>query len=82
MIGGLNSRYRISENSGLPWVRNIPLLNAFLAEQGALETRSELVVYLTPYVWVPGLETPLPNAGTPSPRIPKWLGAETGQTSN
>ena len=82
MIGGLNSRYRISENSGLPWVRNIPLLNAFLAEQGALETRSELVVYLTPYVWVPGLATPLPNAGAPSPRIPKWLGVETGQTSN
>ncbi|MEL6860242.1 MAG: secretin N-terminal domain-containing protein [Pseudomonadota bacterium] len=79
MIGGLNSRYRISEHSGLPWVRNIPILSAFLAEQGALETRSELVVYLTPYVWVPGLDLPLPHAGTPSPHIPDWLSVETGQ---
>ncbi len=80
MIGGLNSRYRITEHSGLPWLRNIPVLNALVAEQGAIETRSELVVYLTPYIWVPNLDAPLPNAGTPSPHIPKWLGLETGQS--
>ncbi|MEM7328454.1 MAG: secretin N-terminal domain-containing protein [Pseudomonadota bacterium] len=58
VIGGLNSRYRITENSGLPWLRKVPILNFFTAEQDALEVQSELVIYLTPYVWTPGLDPP------------------------
>lgn len=78
MIGGLNSRYRITEKAGLPWLRHIPVLNLLAGEQGALERRSELVVYLTPYVWIPGLDSPLPMPGSPEPEIPKWLGLERG----
>lgn len=81
MIGGLNSRYRITENSGLPWLRRIPLLNAFASEQGALERRSELVVYLTPYVWIPGMESPLPLPGTPDPNMSDLVGMELGGKS-
>lgn len=81
MIGGLNSRYRITENSGLPWLRRIPLLNAFAGEQGALERRSELVVYLTPYVWIPGMESPLPLPGTPDPNMSDLVGMELGGKS-
>lgn len=81
MIGGLNSRYRITENSGLPWLRRIPLLNVFAGEQGALERRSELVVYLTPYVWIPGMESPLPLPGTPDPNMPDLVGMELGGKS-
>lgn len=60
VIGGLNSRYRITEKSGLPWLRKLPLINLLTADQDALETQTELVVYLTPYVWIPGMDVPMP----------------------
>ena len=60
VIGGLNSRYRITEKSGLPWLRKLPLINLLTADQDALETQTELVVYLTPYVWIPGMDVPIP----------------------
>lgn len=78
MIGGLNSRYRISAKSGIPWLRHVPILNAFAGEQSALETRTQLVVYVTPYIWIPGMETPLPLQGTPDPNIPKLVSVEKG----
>lgn len=82
VIGGLNAKYRISENSGIPWLRGIPLLKAFAANQGALETRNELMVYLTPYVWVPGLDLPMPLLGEPSAVMPDLTSLETfGRTS-
>lgn len=78
VIGGLNSKYRLKENSGIPWLRNVPLLNAFAGEVGAVEARVELVVYLTPYIWIPGLETPLPLRGQPSALLPDRLSMENG----
>ncbi len=78
MIGGLNSRYRISEKSGFPWLRNIPILNALNGEQGALETRTELVVYVTPYIWILGMDMPIPLHGTPKSEISDWLSIERG----
>lgn len=78
VIGGLNSRYRITENDGLPWLRHVPFLNLFTGEQAALETRKELVVYLTPYIWQPGLDTPLPLKGRPQPHFPALLSIENG----
>lgn len=60
VIGGLNSRFRLTEKSGLPWLRKLPLLNLFAGDQGALETQTELVVYLTPYIWIPGMDVPAP----------------------
>lgn len=60
VIGGLNSRFRLTEKSGLPWLRKLPLLNLLAGDQGALETQTELVVYLTPYIWIPGMDVPAP----------------------
>lgn len=82
MIGGLNSRYRITEHGGLPWLRKVPILNVFAGEQGAIETRSQLVVYLTPYIWVPGLDVPLPLYGTPDAQSPDWVSMERGGRSD
>ena len=78
IMGGLNSRYRISENSGLPWLRKVPILNAFAAKQGAFETRKELVVYLTPYVWHPGLDLPLPLPDGLTAQLPGMTSLEGG----
>ena len=76
VIGGLNSKYRISERTGLPWLRNIPVLNLFAGKQGAIETRRQLVVYLTPYIWRPGQELPFPFQNTPDPILPIMPGVE------
>ena len=78
VIGGLNSRYRIYENSGVPWLRHVPILNLLASEQGAVEARVELVVYLTPYIWIPGMDTPMPMQGMPQVTIPELLSVETG----
>ena len=76
VIRGLNSKYRLSEDAGLPWLRNIPILNLFAGEQGAIETRRQLVVYITPYIWIPGQELPFPLQDTPDPILPPLTGVE------
>jgi type II secretory pathway component GspD/PulD (secretin) len=76
VIGGLNSKYRISDKAGLPWLRNIPVVNLFAGKQGAIETRRQLVVYLTPYIWRPGHELPFPLQNTPDPILPNMPGVE------
>lgn len=78
VIGGLNSRYRLTDHSGYPWLRHVPILNLFASEQAAVEAREELVVYVTPYIWVPGLDTPLPLSGHPTPELPTLLSVENG----
>lgn len=60
VVGGLNSKYRITEKSGLPWLRKVPILNALTGDQGAIDTRQQLVVYLTPYIWMPSQDLPIP----------------------
>ena len=76
VIGGLNSKYRISEKAGLPWLRNIPVVNLLAGKQGAIETRRQLVVYITPYIWRPGQELPFPLQNTPDPILPQMPGVE------
>ena len=63
IIGGLNSEYRSTANAGLPWLRKIPILNFLTASQSTVGLENQLVVYLTPYVWTPGMETPMPRTG-------------------
>ena len=76
VIGGLSSRYRITEKSGVPWLRKIPLINFFTAEQDSLESENEMVVYLTPYIWIPGMELPQALKEQPSLEYPELLSVE------
>ena len=78
MIGGLNSRYRITEKDGIPWLRHIPVLQALGGKQGAIEARTQLVVYVTPYIWIPGMDMPMPLQGTPDAKMPRLMSIETG----
>ncbi|MEM9178962.1 MAG: secretin N-terminal domain-containing protein [Pseudomonadota bacterium] len=76
VIGGLNSRYRITEKSGLPWLRKIPLLNILAAEQDSVESQNEMVVYLTPYIWMPGMDLPRALQEQPVLEYPSLLSIE------
>nr|WP_070959533.1 secretin N-terminal domain-containing protein [Hyphomonas sp. Mor2] len=76
VIGGLSSRYRITEKSGVPWLRKIPLVNFFTAEQDSLESENEMVVYLTPYVWLPGIDLPTAIEGQNPLHYPSLLSVE------
>lgn len=76
VIGGLQSHYRIAEKSGLPWLRKIPLVNIFAADQESLESQDELVVYLTPYIWLPGTKLPRALEQQPVVEYPSLLSIE------
>ena len=76
VIGGLNSRYRITEKSGMPWLRKIPLVSFFTAGQESLESENEMIVYLTPYVWTPGMDLPRAIEEQPTLEYPSLLSIE------
>jgi len=61
IIGGLALQETSSANAGLPWLRNIPLLNVLAAKQQGAERKQDVVVFVTPYVWVPAVDPPFPH---------------------
>lgn len=65
VVGGLNVRRLATANSGPPWLRRIPLLNVLLAKQESLDQNKEVVVYLTPRIWTPALDSPLDEPHLP-----------------
>lgn len=59
VVGGLNVRRHATTNSGPPWLRRVPLLNLLVAKQDSLDQNKEVVIYLTPRIWTPELDSPL-----------------------
>ena len=64
IIGGL-ARHQVSRgNAGVPWLRRVPPFSLLFGNQAEMAIHDEVVIYVTPYIWEPGLESPLPAAGT------------------
>ena len=59
VIGGLNLRRLLESSGGLPWLRDVPILNMLTANRIGLEQERELVIYMTPRIWVPSMRTGL-----------------------
>ncbi len=59
IIGGLTRHQAARANSGAPWLRHVPLLNLFFSKQTEFHSNDEVVIYMTPYILEPGMETPL-----------------------
>jgi hypothetical protein len=59
IIGGLALDRRTESNAGLPFLRHIPGLNILTAQQGSSVQKQEVVVFVTPHVWMPGMTLPL-----------------------
>jgi general secretion pathway protein D len=56
MLGGLISDNRSSGDSGVPGLKDVPLLGAFFRTDDRKTTRTELVVLITPYIISNGVE--------------------------
>ena len=64
IIGGL-TRHQVSRgNAGFPWLRRVPPFSWLFGNQAELMSNDEVVIYVTPYIWKPGLESPLPAPET------------------
>ena len=61
IIGGLALQETFHGNAGLPWLRNVPLLNFFAAKQQGTERKQDVLVFVTPYIWVPAVDPPFPQ---------------------
>jgi len=59
IIGGLVSNRRSWGNSGFPGLRHIPILNLFFANQTKEILEKEVMIYVTPRIWKPGMVSPL-----------------------
>ena len=59
VIGGLALDRQVVSNRGIPLLRRIPVLNLLFAQQQESGSDQEVVIFITPYVWEPGMETPL-----------------------
>ena len=66
IIGGLISNRRAWSNSGFPGLRDIPILNLFFARRSNELVEKEVMIYVTPHIWKPGMVSPLidPDAMT------------------
>lgn len=71
LIGGLTQHLRSSVSAGLPWLRHIPILNLVFARFQAESRRQELLVYITPHIWRPGLDSPIPEPKAFGPKEPR-----------
>ena len=60
VIGGLALDRQSECNRGFPGLRRIPLLNLLFAQQRKSGEDQEVVIFVTPYVWEPGMDTPFP----------------------
>ncbi|MCD4779935.1 MAG: type II and III secretion system protein [Candidatus Omnitrophica bacterium] len=63
IIGGLAKNVEATENSGLPWVRNIPFLNLFTSKPKRTLSEQEVMIYVTAHIWTPDMVTPLVEPG-------------------
>jgi type II secretory pathway component GspD/PulD (secretin) len=61
VIGGLNSSRRATNFVGVPFLRHIPILNLLFAGQASNDETREVVIFLTPRIWSPGVTPPIPN---------------------
>jgi type II secretory pathway component GspD/PulD (secretin) len=71
LIGGLTQHLRSFVTAGIPWLRHIPLLNLVFARFQSDSRRQEVLVFITPHIWRPGLDSPIPQPKAFSPQEPR-----------
>ncbi|MCP4630851.1 MAG: hypothetical protein GY850_46185 [bacterium] len=59
IMGGLMLNAYMSEESGLPVLRDIPAVGALFGRKFRAGARRQAMIYVTPHLWTPGTTTPL-----------------------
>jgi Bacterial type II and III secretion system protein len=59
VIGGLMAEQSSDSTAGVPGARKIPGLGLLFGQHQKSTVRKHLLIYITPYLWDPGLETPI-----------------------
>src|SRR5690606_13030109 len=59
IVGGLMLRTRAMSEAGLPILRHMPFLNFILRHEDMSKQDNQVMVFITPYRWEPGMDTPL-----------------------
>jgi type II secretory pathway component GspD/PulD (secretin) len=59
VIGGLTLDRTSNANSGVPFLRSIPIINLLFANQEHERTQQEVLIVVTPHVWTPGMNPPI-----------------------
>jgi general secretion pathway protein D len=49
-LGGLITDSRTSDKTGIPWLQEIPVVGSLFGDNGAVNTKTELIVLITPHV--------------------------------
>ncbi len=58
IVGGLMSRSLTSAKAGVPGLRDVPLLNLGAGHNEDTEDAHQIMVFITPHVWRPGMKVP------------------------
>jgi type II secretory pathway component GspD/PulD (secretin) len=58
VIGGLMAEQSSKSSAGVPGARSIPGLGFLFGESKDTAVQRRVLVYLTPYIWEPGMDTP------------------------
>lgn len=59
VIGGLMAAQSARSSSGLPGLRSIPGLGFLFGTRQTSDEQRRLLIYITPYIWTPGMDTPV-----------------------
>jgi len=61
VIGGLVAEQSTEAKAGVPGLRSIPGVGLLFGQRQKTAVRKHLLIYITPYLWDPGVETPIPS---------------------
>ncbi len=59
VIGGLKAEQSSKSNAGVPGARSVPGLGFLFGERKSTDLERRVIVYITPYIWEPGMDTPV-----------------------
>ena len=59
VIGGLMAELASKSHAGVPGAREVPGLGILFGQKQAIAAKRRLLIYITPYIWEPGMETPV-----------------------
>ncbi len=58
IIGGLMLKLGSDSVAGLPGLRDLPVLKYFFGHQDMFRQQSQVIIFVTPHLWSPGMVTP------------------------